>query len=120
MGKSMWKIEEKERMTTPITLPPLDTATLAELRRRYENTPNVESRMHSQMLLLAQQDDKVIRPMDGNRRERNNHVPRLLRRGSTCFAAFLHICECFWLSITILPFMSATSVLGQVCCQSHG
>ncbi len=46
-------------MTAPITLPPLDAATLAELRQRYEETPNVESRTRSQMLLLAQQDSKV-------------------------------------------------------------
>src|SRR5258707_5015264 len=32
--------------------------------------------------------------------------------GSTCFAAFLHICKCLWLYITILPFMSSTYVLG--------
>ncbi len=58
--KSMWKIEEKEeRMTAPITLPPVDPATLAELHRRYENTPNVESRTRYQMILLAQQDYKV-------------------------------------------------------------
>jgi transposase len=46
-------------MTAPITLPPLDTATLAELRRRYEETLNVESRTRYQMLLLAQQAYKV-------------------------------------------------------------
>src|SRR6266699_5713475 len=56
----MWKIEEKEeRMTAPITLPPVDPATLAELHRRYEDTPNVESRTRYQMILLAQQDYKV-------------------------------------------------------------
>jgi len=55
-----------------------------------------------------------IRLMDGNRRGRKNHLPLLLRRESTCFAAFLHICECFWLYITILPFMSSTYVLGQI------
>jgi len=27
-------------MTAPITLPPLDTEIVAELRRRYEETPN--------------------------------------------------------------------------------
>jgi len=41
MRKSVWKIEEKEGMTAPITLPPLETAPLAELHRRYEDTPNV-------------------------------------------------------------------------------
>jgi transposase len=46
-------------MTAPITLPPLDTATLAELRRRYEETLNVASRTRYQMLLLAQQAYKV-------------------------------------------------------------
>ena len=46
-------------MTAPITLPPLDTATLAELRRLYEVTSNVESRTRYQVLLLAQQDYKV-------------------------------------------------------------
>jgi transposase len=46
-------------MTAPITLPPLETAPLAELHRRYEDTPNVESRIRYQMILLAQQDYKV-------------------------------------------------------------
>src|SRR5438552_19189658 len=46
-------------MTAPLTLPRLDRATLAELRQRYEETPNVESRTRSQMLLLAQQEYKV-------------------------------------------------------------
>jgi len=34
-------------------------ATLAELRQRYEETPNVESRTRYQMILLAQQNYKV-------------------------------------------------------------
>ena len=60
MGESVWKSEEKEGMhDSPITLPPLDPATLGELRQRYEDTPNVESRTRSQMLLLAQQEYKV-------------------------------------------------------------
>ena len=46
-------------MTAPITLPPLDRAILAELRRRYEETANVESRTRYQMILLAQQEYKV-------------------------------------------------------------
>src|SRR6266699_2082753 len=59
-GKACGRLKRrKERMTAPITLPPLDTATFAELRRRYEDTPNVESRTRYQMLLLAQQDYKV-------------------------------------------------------------
>jgi transposase len=46
-------------VTAPITLPRLDPATFAELRQRYEDTPNVESRTRYQMILLAQQDYKV-------------------------------------------------------------
>ncbi len=46
-------------MTAPITLPELDAATLAELRQRYEETSNAESRTRYQMVLLAQQEYKV-------------------------------------------------------------
>lgn len=46
-------------MSTPIILPRLDTTTLAEVRQRYEETPNVESRTRYQMILLAQQEYKV-------------------------------------------------------------
>ena len=59
-GKECGRLKRrKEIVTAPITLPPIDPATLAELRRRYEETPNVESRTRYQMLLLAQQDYKV-------------------------------------------------------------
>src|SRR6266568_3757629 len=51
--------KRKKCVTAPITLPRLDTATLAELRQRYEDTPNVESRTRYQMILLAQQKYKV-------------------------------------------------------------
>jgi hypothetical protein len=44
-GKECGRLKRrKEIVTAPITLPPLDTATLAELRQRYEETPKVESR----------------------------------------------------------------------------
>jgi transposase len=46
-------------VSAPITLPRLDAATLDELRQRYEETPNGESRTRSQMILLAQQGYKV-------------------------------------------------------------
>ena len=56
MEKTVWRLKRrKEIMTAPITLPRLDTATLAGLRRCYEETPPVESRTHSQMILLARQ-----------------------------------------------------------------
>ena len=42
-------------MTAPITLPPLDEATLTELRRRYEETTDAETRTRYQMLLLSLQ-----------------------------------------------------------------
>src|SRR5690348_3196442 len=53
-----WK-NRKEHMTAPITLSPVDPVTLAELRRRYEETPNVENRTRYQMILLALQGYKV-------------------------------------------------------------
>src|SRR6266704_1320294 len=41
----MWKSEErKKEMTTPITLPPLDEQTLTDLRRRYDETSDDETR----------------------------------------------------------------------------
>ena len=44
--------KEKE-MTVPLTLPPMDEVTLTELRRRYEESPNAETRTRYQMLLLS-------------------------------------------------------------------
>lgn len=46
-------------MSAPITLPPLDAATLSELRQRYEETPDGESRTRYQMILLAKPRYKV-------------------------------------------------------------
>jgi transposase len=40
-------------MTAPITLPPLDESTHSELRRRYDETSDAETRTHYQMLLLS-------------------------------------------------------------------
>ena len=42
-------------MTTPITLPQLDEPTLSELRRRYKETSDAETRTRYQMLLLSLQ-----------------------------------------------------------------
>jgi transposase len=60
MGKMCRRLKRrKEIVSAPITLPPLDAATLTELRRRCEETSNVESRTRYQMILLAQQRYKV-------------------------------------------------------------
>src|SRR5258706_12518130 len=40
-------------MTRPITLPHLDEPTLSELRRRYKETSDAETRTRYQMLLLS-------------------------------------------------------------------
>ena len=49
----MWKSEErKKEMTAPITLRPLDEQTLNDLRRRYDETSEAETRTRYQMLLL--------------------------------------------------------------------
>ena len=62
---------KEEEMTAPITLPSLDEPTLAELRRRYEETPDAETRTRYQMLLLSsrgqtsgQLAQKVLRTQD--------------------------------------------------------
>ena len=44
--------KEKE-LTKPLTLPPLDEEALSELRRRYEKSPDAETRTRYQMLLLS-------------------------------------------------------------------
>src|SRR5438128_9879134 len=50
----MWKSEErKKEMTTPITLQPLDEHTLSDLRRRYDETSEAETRTRYHMLLLS-------------------------------------------------------------------
>lgn len=41
-------------MSAPITLSPLDTQMLAQLRRRYDETSEAETRTRSHMILLAQ------------------------------------------------------------------
>jgi transposase len=49
-----WKSEErKTEMTAPITLLSLDEQTLTELRRRYDETSDAETRTRYQMLLLS-------------------------------------------------------------------
>jgi hypothetical protein len=49
----MWKSEERNKeMTAPITLQPLDEQTLTDLRRRYDETSDAQTRTRYQMLLL--------------------------------------------------------------------
>ena len=49
----MWKSEERNKeMTAPITLRPMDEQTLTDLRRRYDETSDAETRTRYQMLLL--------------------------------------------------------------------
>ena len=53
MSGGKWKSKErKKEMTAPITLLPLDEQTLTELRRRYHDTSDAETRTRYQMLLL--------------------------------------------------------------------
>ena len=53
----MWKSEERNtEMTAPITLPPLNEQTLTELRGRYDDTSDAETRTRYQMLLLSATD----------------------------------------------------------------
>ncbi len=41
-------------MSTPITLPPLDAQVLAEVRQRYDETSEAETRTRYHMILLAE------------------------------------------------------------------
>ena len=45
-------------MTAPITLPPMDELALTELRRRYEESTDAETRTRYQMLLLSLRGQK--------------------------------------------------------------
>ncbi len=79
-GKECGRVKRrKEIVTAPITLPQLETATLTELRQRYEETPNVESRTRYQMILLAQQEYKVPQIARIVRRSQDT-VARVLKR----------------------------------------
>src|SRR5260370_3081540 len=52
-GRKVEDRRKEEEMTTPITLPPMDELTQTELRRRYEESPDAETRTRYQMLLLS-------------------------------------------------------------------
>src|SRR6266566_6973963 len=55
-----WKIEgrKEQEMTKPLTLPPMDEVTLTEMHRRYEESPDAETRTRYQMLLLSLRGQK--------------------------------------------------------------
>jgi putative transposase len=46
-------------VSRPLTLPPLDGATAAELRRRYDAAPDPETRLRYQMVWLAHSGQRV-------------------------------------------------------------
>src|SRR6266849_2724536 len=55
------KVEDRRKgkeMTKPLTLPPMDEVMLTELHRRYEKSPDAETRTRYQMLLLSLQGQK--------------------------------------------------------------
>ena len=57
-GRKVEDRRKEEEMTKPLTLPPLDEVTQTELRRRYEKSPNAETRTRYQMLMLSLQGQK--------------------------------------------------------------
>jgi hypothetical protein len=64
----MWKSEErKSEMTVPITLRPLDEQSLIDLRRRYDETSDAETRTRYQMLLRAPRHAVMVSPLEGER-----------------------------------------------------
>lgn len=58
---------EKEKMTAPLTLPPLDEPTRVALRRRYEETRDAQTRTRYQMLLRAPRHAVIVSPLEGER-----------------------------------------------------
>ena len=52
-GREVEDRRKEEEMTAPITLPPLDEPTLTELRRRYDEAVDAETRTRYQMLVLS-------------------------------------------------------------------
>src|SRR5437667_9729115 len=52
-GREVEDRRKEEEMTAPITLPQLDELALTELRRRYEESADAETRTRYQMLLLS-------------------------------------------------------------------
>src|SRR3989454_3009111 len=52
-GRKVEDRRKEKEMTAPITLPPMDELTLTELRRRYEESTDAETRTRYQMLVLS-------------------------------------------------------------------
>jgi hypothetical protein len=52
-GRNVEECRKDEEMTAPITLQPLDEQSLIDLRRRYDETSDAETRTRYQMLLLS-------------------------------------------------------------------
>lgn len=68
-----------QEMTKPLTLPPLDEEAQTELRRRYEESPDAETRTRYQMLLLALQGQKSSQIVHTVLRSQDT-VERVLKR----------------------------------------
>ena len=66
-------------MPTPLTLPPLDDATLAEVRARYDATDDADLRLRYQILLLSHQGRSVAEIAAVVFRSRDT-VERVLKR----------------------------------------
>ncbi len=66
-------------MPTRLTIPPLDDATLTELRARYDATPDANRRLRFQMVLLAHQQRSVAEIATITLRSRDT-VERVLTR----------------------------------------
>src|SRR5258706_248775 len=70
--------ERKKEVPTPLTLPPLDEQLQAELRQRYEDTPDAETRTRYQMMILAQLSHPV------------SHIARIVLRSEDTVARVLN------------------------------
>lgn len=66
-------------MPRPLVIPPLDEATAAEVRRRYDATPDPETRLRYQMVWLAHRGQRVPRIAEAVLRSADT-VARVLHR----------------------------------------
>jgi hypothetical protein len=58
-GRKVEDRRKEEEMTKPLTWPALDEVTLTELRRRYAESPNAETRTRYQMRVLSLQGQQL-------------------------------------------------------------
>lgn len=127
-------------MPHALTLPPLDAASLSDLRRRYDDTPDPDTRSRYQMILLAQQgytapqiaalvlrsDDTILRVLKRFRDGGLDAVPRRYAPGGPRTvtpqweAELLRVIECDPHEVGVQSANWTTSLLAAYLAQVTG